>query len=183
MDLATTAKLAGTAVKFVEGGPLAEALAELNMNSAISALNKAQNARDKRAQVWSAVNHLESAQSALESKLCGGRGTAQWVLRAHNWDTLRLKRCYVLALMAICYRYLEEEKLAQQAIELGRSSESFRPTGMHWAPWVAGAILGVPTGIVDAPRNDLAAEKYAVNWEQFELPPRELQPRGDGSFL
>jgi hypothetical protein len=59
MDLGVAAKAAGTVVRFVEGGPLAEALAELNMNAALSALNKAKTAEDKRAQVWSAVNHLK----------------------------------------------------------------------------------------------------------------------------
>jgi hypothetical protein len=39
-DLVGAAKLAGTALKFVEGGPLAEALAALNLQAAISALNK-----------------------------------------------------------------------------------------------------------------------------------------------
>ena len=56
-DLVVAAKLAGTALKFVEGGPLAEALAALNLQAAISALNKTQDAKDKRSQVWSAINH------------------------------------------------------------------------------------------------------------------------------
>jgi hypothetical protein len=139
MDLAASVKLAHTAVQFVEGGPLAEALAELDMSAAIAALNKAHQARDKHAQVWSAVNHLERAQTALESKL-RRHGAAIAVLRIHHLDELIRKRGYILALMAICYRYLGEEQLAQQAIAAASLKSLYsREKDKNWLLGAAGA--------------------------------------------
>lgn len=81
----------------------------------------AEGAVDKRSQVRSAVNHLEGALAALDFKVQGGRGKAQFAVRPQNWELLSTKRQYVLALMAICYRYLGEEDLAQQAVDRGRA--------------------------------------------------------------
>ena len=180
VELTVALQVAGSAYQFVEGGGLAEALAELNLDSAITALDKAGSARDKPAQVWSAVNHLEGAESALASKVTGGRGTAQWILRAHNWELLQIKRAFVLALMAVCYRYLGEEELAQRTIGLGRAVAEGAdfPNSMHWAAKAAGALIAV-TGVVDTVRRELGAERYAVDWAKFELPPRGLPSPDD----
>jgi len=173
-SIAIAVKTAGSAVRFVEGGPLAEALAQLNMSAAISALTKAGGAVDKISQVWSAVNHLEAAQAALDSKLQGPRGTAQVVLRANNYALLSAKRAYVLALMGICYLYLGEEQLAQDVIALGRaSSESaYWPAHIHWLPKLTGAVIAIANPI-DTVRQEEGEEKYKVDWARFELPVRD----------
>jgi hypothetical protein len=180
-SLAIVVKASGTAVRFVEGGPLAEALAELNLTAARTALLKAYNAVDKRAQVWSAVNHLEGAVAALDSKLRGGRGKAQYFIRPNNWSLLTTKRSYTLALMAICYRYLNEEELAQRAVAMGRAAEDLwqggAPEGMSlWSalPTLVTAIVNP----VDVVRREEGELKYRVNWKQFELPPRGLTNPG-----
>jgi hypothetical protein len=174
LDLITTVQLAGSAVRFVEGGPLAEALAELNMRAAQSALNNAQAAKDKRAQVWSAVNHLEGALVALDSKLVGARGKVQVALRYGNWNILAYKRKYVLALLAICYRYLEEEKLAQQALESVRGE--YDPYKLHGnrAPYIG---YGMMPNLLDDYRYRRAKDNW-VDWAEFELPPRALPTSG-----
>lgn len=176
--LAIVVKTAGTAVRFVEGGPLADALAELNLAAARSALVNAERAVDKRGQVWSAINHLEGALAALNSKVQGGRGKAHFVARPHNWYLLSTKRQYVLALIAICYRYLGEENLAQHAVNLGRAEieQPFNP--FNPLPYLA--ILVTSFNPVDMLRGEDCEVKYRVDWKQFELPPRGLtSPGGD----
>ena len=152
-------------MRFVEGGQLAEALAELNLTAARTALVKADTASDKRAQVWSAVNHLEGAVAALDSKLRGGRGKAQYV-RPHNWALLGHKRAYALALMAICYRYLGEEHLAQEAVASGRGGADLAlPEGMSL--WAIAPILVTSLNPVDSVREELGQETYRVDWTEF----------------
>jgi len=179
MDIVVAAKAAGTVVRFVEGGPLAEALAELNVKAALSALNKAKTAEDRRAQVWSAVNHLEGAQAALDSKIFGARGKAQLAFRVANWYMLMNKRKYVLALMSICYRYLGEETLAQQALELVRAeTEPYDVAG--WGIYLLGHTAAV-INVIGTVRWELDEEKYPKDWSKFELPPRGL-PSSGGLF-
>ena len=169
MDVVATVKAAGTVVRFIEGGPLAEGLAELNIAAAATDLDKARTARDKRAQVWSAVNHLESAEAALSSTVVGRPGQVQFALRMVNVNLLKRKLDYTRALMAVCYRYLGEEELARQAIERGRHRH-------HDDIAVAIKAVGFVTGLVvpvDLFRMD-KVNKYTVDWDAFELPPREL---------
>jgi hypothetical protein len=176
-NLAIVVKSSATAVRFVEDGPLAEALAELNLTAARTALLKTGDAVDKRAQVWSAVNHLEGAVAALDSKLEGSRGKAQFMIRPHNWGLLGMKRAYALALLAICYRYLGEEELAQQAAALGRATEDLAlPDGARW--WAFLPVLVTSFNPVDTVRREDGGVKYRVDWEQFELPPRGLTNPG-----
>jgi hypothetical protein len=167
MDLVASVKLAQTAARFVEGGPLEEALAELDMTAAHAALLKAGDARDTRAQVWSAVNHLEGAQAAIDSKL-RRRGSFIAAARVHRYEFLVDKLRYVEGLMAVCYRYLGEERLAQQA--LGR----VRFPQLKMGPMVAGGLLSLvsPLGRWDE-EISYGESKYDVDWEAFELPPRQ----------
>jgi hypothetical protein len=178
IELLTALKMAGTAARFVEGGPLAEGLAALGLSAALTSMDKAATADDKRSQIWSAINHLESAQAALESKLLGPRGKTQAMLRGGNFLVLKMKRQYVLALMAICYRYLGEEDLAQQAIERGR----YNP---HHDLGLGVKVVGFinPLAMIEFTlyANDTAI-KYQVDWDRFELPPRGLPMSGTGEW-
>lgn len=177
-ELTIVVKTAGTAVRFVEGGPLAEALAELDVSAARTALIKAENAVDKRSQVWSAVNHLEGAVAAIESKNQGARGKAHFTVRASNWMRLQIKRAYILALMAICYRYLGEEELAHQCVARGREGlDLFGPAGTNIPHALVASILAVPN-ILDTTRWELDEDRFRVDWQQFELPPRGLTSPG-----
>jgi predicted exporter len=89
------------------------------------------------------------------------------------------KRKYVLALMSICYRYLGEETLAQQALELVRAeTEPIDVAG--WGIFIFGHTASV-INVIDTTRLELDEEKYPKDWSKFELPPRGL-PSSDGLF-
>jgi hypothetical protein len=176
MELLAALKMAGTAARFVEGGPLADGLAALNVSAAITSMDKAATAHDKRSQIWSAINHLESAEAALESKLLGWRGKTHFMVRSGNFLLLKVKRDYVLAFMAICYRYLGEENLAQQAIERGRHNPH---SDLGPGPIAVGAITGLT--MLDFLRYEEMGRKYIVDWDRFELPPRGLPPQAPNS--
>jgi hypothetical protein len=85
ISLVAAAKSANSIVSFVEGGALASAFAGIGIQLAKDALSKASHAKDKRAQVWSAINHLESAESALIAVVSAVdlllRPSASWVDR------------------------------------------------------------------------------------------------------
>jgi hypothetical protein len=167
-DPVVAIKAARTAVRFVEGGPLGEALAELDLQAARSALEKAPDARDRRAQVWSAVNHLEGAQAAIESKLVGRRGAAHFAVRGGNFLRLAIRRGQILALMAVCYVYLGENELARQAVQQGRRNLVLEvPVGVRFVALGTGLVAGGPDWI-----RFEKANLDAVDWSAFELPPR-----------
>jgi len=132
MELLTAVQGARAIANFVEGGPLANALADLGIAAARSAMSKALYAEDKRAQVWSAVNHLEQAEAALDSTLKKYGGVLM-ATRFTKAASLENKHRYVLALMAICYRYLGEKDLTD------RTCRSIQAVGvpMKWYHWGA----------------------------------------------
>ena len=170
MDLVVAAKTARTVVKFVEGGPLGDALTELNMTAAATALRKAGDAEDKRAQVWSAVNHLESAEAAIEKQLQRKRLAA---LNPQRFGKVMSKYQFIKGLMAICYRYLDEEALAEQALANAKNPPKFVHEFYSEVAYglVLVPVLNIPA-ILEKP-----GDEFRVDWDSFELPPRELPPR------
>ena len=167
-DAAVAMKAARTAAGFVEGGPLGEALAELELAAARSALEKAPEARDRNAQVWSVVNHLESAQAAIESKLVGWRGAGHLAVRGANFMRLAMRREQILAVMAVCYIYLGENELARRAVDDGQRNLVLEvPTGVRFVGLGTSVLLGG----VDILRFE-KANLMRVDWSAFELPPR-----------
>jgi len=174
MDLILAAKAAQTAVRFVEGGPLAAALAELNLNAALNAMQKSGRAVDQRAQVWSAVNHLEGAEAALGSKLKRWGGIPFAGVRASRYERTLEEYRYICGLLAICYRYLGEETLAQESL-----SEAVNPTISSRAARIAllpGYMLA-SASLVGLPGMFLP-NRYEVDWSKFRLPPRGLPITG-----
>ncbi|WP_305786708.1 hypothetical protein [Symbioplanes lichenis] len=173
MDLLASVKAAGTVVRFVEGGPLAEALAEINVEAALGALGKAAGARDRQAQVWSAVNHLEGAEAALRRKVTGSGGRRQFVLRARNYVMLEQRYLRILALLAICYRYLNEEDLALSYAERLRSQDE-TSGALSLGVLVAGTVVALPN-LVDTARAAYQDRTLPeLDFSSFELPPRAL---------
>jgi hypothetical protein len=115
LDLLATIKAAKTLSSFVEGGALGEALSDAGLRAAHDALEKVPDAMADGQQVWSAINHLEFADAAL-AQLFARRGEALlWSRRIRFWELVG-KRRYILCLMAVCYRYVGEEKLARRAL-------------------------------------------------------------------
>lgn len=169
MDLVASVGIARTALNFVEGGPLEAALAELNMSAAVAALQKTRQANDKRAQVWSAVNHLEGAQAAIESKL-QRRGRLMVVARYHRWEFLVNKHRYILALMALCYRYLGEERLAQQAFTQAKDYFTYVDKTPAYAH-ITGVLVSMVSPVALWDEEVIDVGKYEIDWPRFELPP------------
>lgn len=115
VDLVQSLQGAKQLSDFVDGGGLAEAVADIGVQAALDALKKLPQARDKRAQVWSAVNHLEHAEAAARTYL-ETRTEAKRFLRMTKLATMSDKRTYLLCLMAIGYTYLGERDLAERAL-------------------------------------------------------------------
>jgi hypothetical protein len=115
MDLFATAGSARAIAKFVEGGGLSNAVADLGIEAAEDALSKVNHADDKRSQVWSAVNHLESAQVAAKDAFQRGK-MVLFYLRSLKGMEVLTKRAYIFGLQAICYRYLGEKELMDRAL-------------------------------------------------------------------
>jgi hypothetical protein len=115
IDLVLAAESVNTIVELVEGGALESTLADLGLIAAKDALSKVPHAEDKRAQVWSAVNHLEEADSVLRTTL-QTRGKRLANLNEVGLQQMIEKRRYLIGLMAVCYRYLGERALTERAL-------------------------------------------------------------------
>jgi hypothetical protein len=111
----------------------------------------------------------QGAHAAIESKL-RRRGSFIAAARIHRYTLLLDKLRYILALMAVCYRYLGEERLAQQALAQARDPLLHFKAG----PLVAGLWVSLvsPVGRWDEEMS-YTKSKYDVDWSTFELPPRQ----------
>jgi hypothetical protein len=115
IDLVVAARSANTIANVVAGGALESTLAALGLAAAKDALSKVSHAEDKRAQVWSAVNHLEEAESVLRTTIQTRGYRLMWVDQP-GLLLMIYKRRYILGLMAVCYRYLGEKTLAERTL-------------------------------------------------------------------
>jgi hypothetical protein len=115
IDLVLAAESVNTIVGVVEGGALESTLADVGLVAAKDALSKVPHAEDKRAQVWSAVNHLEEAESALRNTI-KTRGNRLMFVNQLGLEVMIEKRRYILGLMAVCYRYLGERALTERTL-------------------------------------------------------------------
>jgi hypothetical protein len=115
IDLVLAAESVNKLFEFVEGGALESTLADLGLVAAKDALSKVPHAEDKRAQVWSAVNHLEEAESGLRRTI-QTRGNRLMFVNQPGFREMIDKRRYILGLMAVCYRYLGERALTERTL-------------------------------------------------------------------
>ena len=168
-DAVVAIKAARSAVRFVEGGPLGEALAELDPTLPARRSKKAPQALDRHAQVWSAVNHLESAQAAIESKLVGWRGAGHFAVRGANFMRLAIRREQILALMAVCYVYLGEDALADRAVRDGQRNLVLEvPTGVRLVGFGTTMLVGGADIVVRFEETNLTR----IEWSAFGSPSR-----------
>ena len=115
VDLIAGLRAAQSLSKFLDGPVFLDAIAEVGIQTAHTSLKRASLARDRPAQIWSVVNHLEQADVALRLRLTKFGGAIR--ITAPNLTMgLTNKRRYVLCLLAACYRYLHEDELAMQAL-------------------------------------------------------------------
>ena len=131
------------------------------------------------AQVRSAVTHLESAKAAAIAKL-QKRRLLRNLTRSRQViiDGNRLR--YINGLLAICYRYLGEEPLAKECLALTKrlyGTDQPWTSAEHWTQ-ALGWIVEMFTAIEEDFINE---NKYKVDWDAFELPPRGVLPEAPPS--
>jgi hypothetical protein len=175
MDLVVSVKAARTAARFVEGGALEEALSELNLGAARIALRSADLAVTPEAQVRSAVTHLEAAKAAAVAKLQKRRLLRNLTrIRQVFIDGNRLR--YINGLLAICYRYLGEERLAEQSLALAKSPDGMGETQATDAElWtiLAGMVVSLFTAIEE---DFINVDKYRVDGTRLNYRPVAFSP-------
>ncbi|WP_406326802.1 hypothetical protein [Streptomyces sp. NBC_00203] len=187
IDLISALRVGQTVRGFIEGGPLTDALADLGLEAALDALGKSPDARDRRSQVWSAVNHLEAANAAYSSVVNKRGKFLTWTAPAHL-ELVVNRRRYILCLMAICYRYLEEEKLCHQALQHATAKDYYEQyLDEHSIAHILGMLPVGFTMIIINPSNWFAQIREGFEFNKKEagevrekilsLPPGELPPQ------
>jgi hypothetical protein len=101
---------------YIEERGLEIDLAHLQARAAKEALTKAQIALDQRSQLWSVINHLESAEVALESYVSRGL-LLKASLRPATLDVAKSDLVYIRTIMSVCYIYLGEKNLALRTLD------------------------------------------------------------------
>jgi len=106
-----------TIKSFLDGDEFRAYLAGLDLDAARDAISKAKRANNPDGQIWSAVNHLESAHQ--KNRKTYNKGVTP-LLPAYETmeiiDALSLDM-EVLCLMAMCYRLLRENRLCQETLD------------------------------------------------------------------
>lgn len=111
MDIVAGLNTAKSIKKFVEGS-MVDVLYNIEMKAAGDALKRVDFAKDVRSQLWSVINHLETAEAAARSVLDGhAKYTSLW-----NFDMAQINARNAIACRAICYKYLGETPLMEQCI-------------------------------------------------------------------
>lgn len=151
--LGATRTLSGL-IRFIESGEILNTMAEVELSAAKASLRKVRFASNPKYQVWNAVGQLETAYQAIDSKLRSVQGwrtgsMAQLMMDSKSYD----QACLITALMSILYKYLEEEDLCLQHLDLASNiaessfrffRESERESGMSpWGEFYYGTGLGV----------------------------------------
>ena len=111
--------------RYVEKGGLASDLAQLDLEAAATALKKSEMAQDPASQMWSAINHLESAETkylSLYTDKVFARAAWNNEVRNEYWSDL----VKVRLLMAACYLYLGETRLCLSALDSVRDCVAIR---------------------------------------------------------
>jgi hypothetical protein len=130
VDLIVVMRAAQSLSSFLDGPMFLDAVADVGMHASRASLARAASARDRRAQVWSAVNHLEEADAAIRLILQRWRGSIRYTAPTRAEDLMQ-KRSYILCLLAACYKYLGEDKLTEQALDEAEAAVSNYPSFQH----------------------------------------------------
>lgn len=114
MDLVNFVRGTTTINQFVNGKDIVYALAELELDAAIAAVEGLHLASDKKSQIWSAINHLQAAErkslQAVQSGLTVNLVAHVFILRMNT-------RFSILGLLCILYIYVGEHALAEDTLE------------------------------------------------------------------
>lgn len=146
---------------YVLNGEIVEVMTDAELSAAREAMEKASTAVDKRAQVWSAINHLEAAHHRLK-RLYHGKTSYSPPTDLYRMRIVYKDQC-ILCLMAVCYRALDEVELCRRT--LTDSKDAPRKTTFHMGRGHALYILH--------PRFIPEATIALVNWFQGTSIPDE----------
>jgi hypothetical protein len=164
-DLLAAARTTAALTKFIEED-LVGLMAQLDISAAGIALSGIPSARDKRSAWWSAVNHLEGAESKLRSRM----------KTASAFDSAQTY-LYISAIKALIFRYLGEERLIAKCLEdskdIVQAQQRFESTFMSQIKGVAS--LFKPSTWVEAIRRSglrRAARDFRPEpfWEAMGFP-------------
>jgi hypothetical protein len=100
----------------LEEGDFSTSLGDIEMRAARSSFAAIPRTNDKRSQVWTCIGHLNSAHHAYEKYIRSRTRGNISITRIWCDGDANAKRTFVLLLKAICYKYLGEEKLCEEAI-------------------------------------------------------------------
>src|SRR5262245_1042789 len=123
-DLLTVVKNISALKEFVTKGELGTCIGEIEFQAAREALSKAKIASDPAGQLWSAVNHLETAHHALSSQYKNRGAFYDSMAKRFKMDIAAATDRRGLFYMAICYSCLGEWRLALRALADGRNANT-----------------------------------------------------------
>lgn len=159
MNLFTIVGTINSVVEFVDGDGFERDLASLELRAALDALKKSRDAADCRGQMWSVVNHLETSEAALHlattRNLFIKEATRSYSLGCNAGDLFKIR-----LLMAACYIYLDEMKLAKELVD--RAEECYGLIRKNHSSAVA-AIFCMASGL-------LFLDIYANQGREFLAP-------------
>ena len=141
-ELLRVIKVLQTLQSFVLSGDISKILIDPELAAARDAFAKAKIADEPRAQIWSAINHLEAAHQRLNAI----HSDDTWLTtpdRLTFKQRMAEKDRFVLCLMATCYRALDELELCRDV--LGQAEGVVMPTGKFPHPIVG--VLYVPVAL------------------------------------
>lgn len=130
VDIVASLKAAASVSAFLSGPQFLDAMADVGMSATRTAMQRAASARDRRAFVLSAVNHLEGVEAAMKHQLERWGGAIRYTAPTKE-SNVRCKYKRVLCLLASCYHYLGEPKLAAQALDEAVAADA--RAGPGWA--------------------------------------------------
>jgi len=173
--LLKSAKTVHQLIGYVNDGSFADSLGDIEMSAARSAFASVPHSTDKRGQVWACIGHLNSAQHAYESFIRTRSSTGILSLvRSMRDNDARAKRKFALVLKAVCYKYLGEQRLCDEALHAAKIYIDYEVTGFRDALNTIASVAQVLTcAIVPqylyAKLNNIgsASTQYGVDNETF----------------
>jgi hypothetical protein len=145
MNLFDAVRTATSVIAFIEGGGLEADLGALELKAALAGLQSAKIASDRRAQIWSVVNHLETADVSLSDAI-SRHDIVTLAVRSYARDTDVGKLFLVRCIMAACYFYLKERELFERSIDRARTVMTQEQQYLGWDA-IAGNVIHFFSGM------------------------------------
>ncbi len=119
ISLLKAAASAKSLMKFIEGGGVADVIADTNLAAAKISLNKTNFANNSREQVLISVGQLETALAAVANQSATSPGLKAGDVRMMGRDhQLADQHRMICCLISLCYRYLGEDELCRRQFEI-----------------------------------------------------------------